>query len=63
MLITNQELTCCLGTCFSVLSKLQLKRPIAGSQVPFCPIDKKMLDCWSTIEPNSFRVRGKTYLR
>ncbi|KAH0877102.1 hypothetical protein HID58_064496 [Brassica napus] len=45
------------------LSKLQLKRPIAGSQVPFCPIDKKMLDCWSTIEPNSFRVRGKTYLR
>ncbi|XP_018490118.2 uncharacterized protein LOC108860659 isoform X2 [Raphanus sativus] len=46
-----------------VLSKLQLKRPIAGSQVPFCPVDKKMLDCWSTIEPNSFRVRGKTYLR
>jgi hypothetical protein len=46
-----------------VLSKMQLKRPIAGSQVPFCPIDKKMLDCWSTIDPNSFRVRGKTYLR
>ncbi|CAH8355084.1 unnamed protein product [Eruca vesicaria subsp. sativa] len=45
------------------LSKMQLKRPIAGSQVPFCPVDKKMLDCWSTIEPNSFRVRGKTYLR
>ncbi|RID48737.1 hypothetical protein BRARA_I05226 [Brassica rapa] len=45
------------------LSKLQLKRPVAGSQVPFCPIDKKMLDCWTTIEPNSFRVRGKTYLR
>jgi hypothetical protein len=45
------------------LSKMQLKRPIAGSQVPFCPIDKKMLDCWSTIDPNSFRVRGKTYLR
>jgi hypothetical protein len=42
---------------------MQLKRPIAGSQVPFCPIDKKMLDCWSTIDPNSFRVRGKTYLR
>ncbi|KAL0732594.1 hypothetical protein Bca4012_008803 [Brassica carinata] len=45
------------------LSKMQLKRPVAGSQVPFCPIDKKMLDCWTTIEPNSFRVRGKTYLR
>ncbi|KAF3569869.1 hypothetical protein F2Q69_00063605 [Brassica cretica] len=45
------------------LSKLQLKRPVAGSQVPFCPIDKKMLECWTTIEPNSFRVRGKTYLR
>ncbi|KAF3495433.1 hypothetical protein DY000_02057961 [Brassica cretica] len=45
------------------LSKLQLKRPVAGSQVPFCPIDKKMLDCWTTIEPNSFHVRGKTYLR
>ncbi|CDY34894.1 hypothetical protein HID58_036715 [Brassica napus] len=45
------------------LSKLQLKRPVAGSQVPFCPVDKKMLDCWTTIEPNSFRVRGKTYLR
>ncbi|EOA37812.1 hypothetical protein CARUB_v10011985mg [Capsella rubella] len=25
--------------------------------------DKKMLDCWSTIDPNSFRVRGKTYFR
>ncbi|CAH8383958.1 unnamed protein product [Eruca vesicaria subsp. sativa] len=45
------------------LSKLQLKRPVAGSQVPFCPIDKKILDSWTTIEPNSFRVRGKTYLR
>ncbi|CAN7064542.1 unnamed protein product [Brassica oleracea var. botrytis] len=45
-----------------VLSRLQLKRPIAGSQVPFCPGDKKMLDCWTTIEPNSFRVRGRTYL-
>ncbi|XP_010475902.1 PREDICTED: uncharacterized protein LOC104755252 [Camelina sativa] len=45
------------------LSKMQLKRPIAGSQVPFCPVDKKMLDCWSTVDPNSFRVRGKTYFR
>uniref|UniRef100_A0A1J3CER2 Protein ENHANCED DISEASE RESISTANCE 2-like n=1 Tax=Noccaea caerulescens TaxID=107243 RepID=A0A1J3CER2_NOCCA len=49
------------GALFS--SKLVLKRPVAGSQVPFCPIDKKMLDSWTTIEPNSFRVRGKTYLR
>lgn len=60
--ISNQKLTCYLGI-VSVFSKMQLKRPIAGSQVPFCPIDKKMLDCWSTIEPNSFRVRGKTYFR
>ncbi|VVA90721.1 unnamed protein product [Arabis nemorensis] len=42
---------------------MHLKRPIAGSQVPFCPIEKKMVDCWSIIDPNSFRVRGKTYFR
>ncbi|KAK9116960.1 hypothetical protein Sjap_015907 [Stephania japonica] len=27
-----------------VSTKMILQRPIAGSQVPFCPIDKKMLD-------------------
>ncbi|KDP21258.1 hypothetical protein JCGZ_21729 [Jatropha curcas] len=44
-------------------SKPILQRPIAGSQVPFCPIDKKMLDCWSHIEPSSFKVRGQNYFR
>eukprot|EP00257_Ricinus_communis_P016994 XP_015575322.1 uncharacterized protein LOC8287053 [Ricinus communis] len=44
-------------------SKPILQRPIAGSQVPFCPMDKKMLDCWSHIEPGSFKVRGQNYLR
>ncbi|CAA7047463.1 unnamed protein product [Microthlaspi erraticum] len=43
--------------------KMQLQRPIAGSQVPFCPLEKKMFDCWSIIEPSSFRVRSKTYFR
>ncbi|KAF8040562.1 hypothetical protein BT93_B2708 [Corymbia citriodora subsp. variegata] len=49
------------GALFS--SKMLLQRPIAGSQVPFCPIDKKMLDCWSLVEPSSFKVRGENYLR
>ncbi|XP_050280145.1 uncharacterized protein LOC126721167 [Quercus robur] len=31
------------GPLFS--SKMLLERPIVGSQVPFCPIDNKMLDC------------------
>lgn len=43
--------------------KAVLERPIAGSQVPFCPLGKKMMDCWSQIEPGSFRVRGETYFR
>ncbi|KAF3431368.1 hypothetical protein FNV43_RR26099 [Rhamnella rubrinervis] len=49
------------ATLFS--SKMLLRRPSAGSQVPFCPIDKKMLDCWSQIEPCTFRVRGANYFR
>ncbi|KAL5554011.1 hypothetical protein UlMin_041412 [Ulmus minor] len=44
-------------------SKMLLRRPIAGSQVPFCPIEKKMLDCWSHIEPCTFKVRGVNYFR
>jgi hypothetical protein len=44
-------------------SKAILQRPIAGSQVPFCPIEKKMNDCWSHIESNTFKVRAKNYLR
>ncbi|OIW10515.1 hypothetical protein TanjilG_15887 [Lupinus angustifolius] len=49
------------GTLFS--SKTLLQRPIAGSQVPFCPIDKKMLDSWSQIDPSTFKVRGVNYLK
>lgn len=44
-------------------SKVHLQRPIAGSQVPFCPVDKKVLDSWSPVEPKTFRVRAENYLR
>ncbi|RWR77652.1 CW14 protein isoform 1 [Cinnamomum micranthum f. kanehirae] len=40
-----------------------VERPLAGSQVSFCPIEKKMLDSWSHIEPSSFKVRGENYFR
>ncbi|KAG4399780.1 hypothetical protein GLYMA_08G294100v4 [Glycine max] len=49
------------ATLFS--SKTILQRPLAGSQVPFCPIEKKMLDCWSRIDPRTFKVRGPNYLK
>ncbi|KAE8696594.1 CW14 protein isoform 2 [Hibiscus syriacus] len=44
-------------------SKMLLQRPKAGSQVPFCPTEKKMFDCWSHIEPGSFKVRSGNYFR
>nr|XP_043607365.1 uncharacterized protein LOC122579289 [Erigeron canadensis] len=48
----------------SILSpRATLQRPIAGSQVPFCPIEKKMSDCWSPLDPSSFKVRGRNYIR
>ncbi|XP_039114733.1 uncharacterized protein LOC120250050 isoform X2 [Dioscorea cayenensis subsp. rotundata] len=40
-----------------------IERPLAGSQVPFCPAEKNMLNCWSKIEPCTFRVRGENYFR
>nr|XP_043624192.1 uncharacterized protein LOC122595808 isoform X2 [Erigeron canadensis] len=49
------------STIFS--SKSHLERPLAGSQVPFCPADKKVLNSWSYVEPEIFRIRGKNYLR
>ena len=48
---------------FSVSPRALLRRPIAGSQVPYCPIDKKLSDSWSPIEPNTFKVRGPNYFR
>ncbi|KAK9675744.1 hypothetical protein RND81_11G027600 [Saponaria officinalis] len=44
-------------------SKTLLQRPLAGSQVPFCPVDKRLMDSWSPIEPNTFRVRGQNFFR
>ncbi|KAJ4707543.1 Protein ENHANCED DISEASE RESISTANCE 2 [Melia azedarach] len=43
--------------------KVLLKRPVAGSSIPYCPLEKKMSDCWSPIEPSTFRVRGRNYFR
>ncbi|KAL6960681.1 hypothetical protein U1Q18_038445 [Sarracenia purpurea var. burkii] len=43
--------------------KAHMQRPVAGSQVPYCPLEKIMTDCWSPIEPNTFKVRGPNYLR
>ncbi|KAL3636302.1 hypothetical protein CASFOL_020849 [Castilleja foliolosa] len=44
-------------------SKALLQRPIAGSQVPFCPLGKRVPDSWSEIEPGTFRVRGVNYFK
>lgn len=44
-------------------SKMLLQRPIAGSQVPFCPLGKRVPDSWSDVEPGTFRVRGVNYFR
>ncbi|CAD5176157.1 unnamed protein product [Musa acuminata subsp. malaccensis] len=49
------------STLFS--AKAFLEKPLAGSQVPFCLLEKKMLDSWSHIEPSIFRVRGGHYFR
>ncbi|THU65405.1 hypothetical protein C4D60_Mb05t03280 [Musa balbisiana] len=40
-----------------------LEKPLAGSQVPFCLLEKQILDSWSHIEPSTFKVRGPHYLR
>ncbi|XXG48452.1 hypothetical protein AAC387_Pa02g2899 [Persea americana] len=44
-------------------SRSFVERPRAGSQVPFCPIEKRMMDCWSHIEPSTFKVRAGNYFR
>ncbi|KAF7810135.1 uncharacterized protein G2W53_036878 [Senna tora] len=52
-----------LPVLFSVSSKPLLQRPIPGSHVPFCPIQKKMLESWSDIDPYPFKVQGMNYLK
>lgn len=49
--------------CVAVSSKALLQRPLAGSQVPFCPLGKRVPDSWSDVEPGTFRVRGVNYFR
>ncbi|CAI9768041.1 unnamed protein product [Fraxinus pennsylvanica] len=49
------------ATLFS--SKALLQRPLAGSQVPFCPFGKRVTNSWSNIDPSTFKVRGENYLR
>ncbi|KAH1100161.1 hypothetical protein GLYMA_13G066800v4 [Glycine max] len=39
------------------------QKHLAGSSIPFCPIEKQTPGSWSQIEPSSFRVRGKNYFR
>ncbi|XP_039011706.1 uncharacterized protein LOC120140790 [Hibiscus syriacus] len=46
-----------------VSPKVPLQRPVAGISVPCCPKEKKMPDCWSPLEPRSFKVRGHNYFR
>lgn len=40
-----------------------IRRPIAGSQVQHCPAEKRMSESWSEVAPNTFRVRGKNFMR
>ncbi|KAL3841012.1 hypothetical protein ACJIZ3_025603 [Penstemon smallii] len=46
-----------------ISSKAILQRPKAGSQVPWCPLGKRVPDSWSEIEPGTFKVRGVNYSR
>ncbi|KAK9682461.1 hypothetical protein RND81_10G075400 [Saponaria officinalis] len=46
-----------------VSPRAPLRRPIAGSQIPYCPPEKKMSDCWSPIDSSTFSVRGHSFLR
>lgn len=44
-------------------SDVLLQRPMAGSSIPYCPVGKKMSDCWSPIEAGTFKVRGRNFIR
>ncbi|XP_027358825.1 uncharacterized protein LOC113867622 isoform X2 [Abrus precatorius] len=39
------------------------QKPLGGSLIPFCPIEKQTPGSWSPVESSSFRVRGKNYFR
>ncbi|CAN4082536.1 unnamed protein product [Withania somnifera] len=43
--------------------KTVLQRPIAGSQISCSLLGRKMANCWSSVEPNTFKIRGKNFLR
>ncbi|KAL0343932.1 UNVERIFIED_CONTAM: hypothetical protein Sangu_1280600 [Sesamum angustifolium] len=45
------------------LAKAIIQRPIAGSQIMCSPLEKKMPESWSWVEPNTFKVRGRNYTR
>ncbi|KAK6155134.1 hypothetical protein DH2020_009382 [Rehmannia glutinosa] len=45
------------------LAKPIIQRPIAGSQIMCSPLEKKMSECWSRIEPSTFKVRGRNYTK
>lgn len=40
-----------------------LERPMAGSQVPYCPAEKAMPGCWSFTEPSTFKLRSESFFR
>ncbi|KAL3833195.1 hypothetical protein ACJIZ3_007931 [Penstemon smallii] len=42
-------------------TKTIVQRPIAGSQITCSPLEKKMPESWSRVEPNIFKVRGQNY--
>ncbi|GFP79292.1 protein enhanced disease resistance 2 [Phtheirospermum japonicum] len=45
------------------LAKPIIQRPIAGSQVMCSPLEKKLSESWSRVDPNTFKVRGRNYTR
>lgn len=46
-----------------VSPKAFTRKPIAGSQIPCSPLQIKLSNSWSSIDSNTFKVRGKKYFR
>lgn len=40
-----------------------IERPIAGTQICFCPVDKPNEGCWSIVNPSTFKLRSQSYPR